>query len=227
MECHSKGIPAPLRVVIIQILAYLCPVIYSSIIKPFFDYLCAFIALVVTLPMIVALGVILLFINRGSPFFSQVRSGKGDELFRIYKFKSMTDRKDSEGHLLSDAERLTTFGKLIRKTSLDELPQLWNILKGDMSFIGPRPLPAMYLPLYSRAHAVRNQVKPGISGWAQVNGRNAISWNTKFDLDVWYVEHLSFLVDVRILLKTVVIVFTSEGVNTEGQATTVPYNGKN
>lgn len=183
--------------------------------------------MVIVFPLILVLGIILFILYKDTPFFSQERSGKDDKLFRVYKLKSMTDRKDAEGNFLSDAQRLTAFGKILRKTSLDELPQLWNILKGDMSFIGPRPMPVMYLSMYSKSHTVRNQVKPGISGWAQVNGRNTISWNTKFDLDVWYVKHISFWLDFRILLKTVVIVFTSEGVNTEGQATTVPYNGKN
>ena len=165
--------------------------------------------------------------NRGTPFFKQQRTGKNDRLFFIHKFKSMNDRKDENGDLLPDEKRLTNFGKLLRKTSLDELPQLFNILKGDMSFVGPRPLPAKYLPLYSDFHKQRSRIKPGISGWAQVNGRNTISWNKKFDLDVWYVNHQSFWLDFKIVLKTVVIVFKSEGVNAEGSATTVAYNGKN
>jgi len=139
----------------------------------------------------------------------------------------MNDKRDSQGQLLPDADRLTSFGKFIRRTSLDELPQLLNILMGDMSFIGPRPLPPAYLALYSAEHSRRSIVKPGISGWAQVNGRNTIRWNKKFDLDVWYVDHQNFALDIKILWRTIVIVLKSEGVNTEGVATTIPYNGKN
>lgn len=165
--------------------------------------------------------------NKGTPFFKQQRAGKDGILFFIHKFKSMTDQKDKFGQLLPDEKRLTTFGKILRKTSLDELPQLFNVIKGDMSFVGPRPLPAKYIPLYNDVHKTRSNVKPGISGWAQVNGRNNISWIKKFDLDVWYVQNQSFWLDVRIVLKTVIIVFKSEGVNSDGNATTVPFNGKN
>lgn len=202
-------------------------VIYTSIIKPLADRGCALLALLLASPFFIVIGCIGLFINKGKPFFKQERSGKADELFYIYKFKTMTDRTDAAGELLPDEQRLTSYGIFLRKTSLDELPQLWNVLKGDMSFIGPRPLPARYLPLYSTIHATRNLVKPGISGWAQVNGRNAISWNKKFDLDVYYVKHISLKLDLKILFKTIVIVCSSKGVSAEGQATTVPYNGTN
>lgn len=201
--------------------------IYTSIIKPLADRGCALLALLISSPIFLLIAIIGLLVNKGRPFFKQERSGKHDALFTIYKFKTMTDRSDTQGQLLPDAQRLTAYGKFLRKTSLDELPQLFNVLKGDMSFIGPRPLPAVYLPLYSDIHATRNTVKPGISGWAQVNGRNAISWNRKFDLDVYYVQHLSLLLDLKILFKTIIIVFGSKGINAEGQATTVPYNGTN
>ena len=200
---------------------------YAQILKPTIDRTCALIGLIIASPVMVLLTILLAFMNKGKPFYGQTRSGKNDSLFRIYKFKSMNDKSDAQGELLPDADRLTSFGKFIRSTSLDELPQLLNILKGEMSFIGPRPLPPAYLSLYSVEHAKRSVVKPGISGWAQVNGRNTIRWNKKFDLDIWYVENQSFALDFKILLKTIVIVFKSEGVNSEGVATTVPYNGKN
>ena len=200
---------------------------YAQILKPTIDRTCALIGLIIASPVMVLLTILLAFMNKGKPFYGQTRSGKNDSLFTIYKFKSMNDKSDAHGELLPDADRLTGFGKFIRSTSLDELPQLVNILQGEMSFIGPRPLPPAYLSLYSVEHAKRSVVKPGISGWAQVNGRNTIRWNKKFDLDIWYVDNQSFSLDFKILLKTIVIVFKSEGVNAEGVATTVPYNGKN
>ncbi len=203
------------------------PTMYAQILKPTIDKTCALIGLIIAFPVMMILTILLVIINKGKPFYGQTRSGKNDSLFKIYKFKSMNDKRDNQGELLSDADRLTGFGKFIRKTSLDELPQLINILKGEMSFIGPRPLPPAYLSLYSDEHAKRSSVKPGISGWAQINGRNTISWNKKFDLDIWYVANQSFALDFKILWKTIVIVFKSEGVNAEGVATTVPYNGKN
>lgn len=200
---------------------------YAQILKPTIDRSCALIGVILASPILILLTILLALINKGKPFYGQTRSGKNDTLFKIYKFKSMNDRRDAAGELLPDADRLTAFGKFIRRTSLDELPQLLNIIKGDMSFIGPRPLPPAYLSLYSVEHAKRSLLKPGISGWAQVNGRNTIRWNKKFDLDIWYVDNQSFSLDFKILLKTIVIVFKSEGVNSEGVATTVPYNGKN
>jgi len=163
--------------------------------------------------------------NTGKPFFIQARPGKHGRIFHIIKFKTMNDKTDSQGNLLPDAKRLTVVGKLVRKTSLDEIPQLINVLKGDMSLIGPRPLLPEYLPLYNQEQKRRHEVKPGITGWAQVNGRNAISWEDKFKFDVAYVEKQSFTLDLKILFLTVKKVFISEGINTEGQATTTYFKG--
>lgn len=198
---------------------------YKSIIKPFFDCALAFLILIISLPIWIITLIFLTFANSGIPFFIQTRPGKDGKLFNIIKFKTMNDKKDAKGNLLPDAQRLTTIGKIVRKTSLDELPQLLNVIKGEMSFVGPRPLLPEYLPLYSKEQARRHEVKPGITGWAQVNGRNAISWQEKFKLDVWYVDHQSFILDLKILFKTVKKVFLSEGINTEGQATTTPFKG--
>lgn len=160
-------------------------------------------------------------------FFPQQRPGKDEKIFKIVKFKTMTDERDVEGNLLPDEKRLTKIGKFIRKTSLDELPQLINVLKGDMSLIGPRPLLPQYLPLYSKEQARRHNVRPGITGWAQVNGRNDISWGKKFELDVWYVDHLSFGLDMKIIFLTIWKVLKRDGVSKEGMATTEPFNGHN
>jgi lipopolysaccharide/colanic/teichoic acid biosynthesis glycosyltransferase len=169
---------------------------------------------------------LLLFIrNNGSPFFLQKRPGKDEKIFRVLKFKTMTDNKDQKGRLLPDSERLTGLGKLIRKTSLDEIPQLINVLKGDMSLVGPRPLLPEYLSLYNSRQKRRHEVKPGITGWAQVNGRNAIEWNQKFEYDVWYVDHISFVLDMKIIFKTILKVIKTEGINNQGQATTIPFQG--
>jgi len=162
-----------------------------------------------------------------NPFFVQKRPGKGGNLFKVIKFKTMNENKDLNGNLLPDAERLTVVGKFIRKTSLDELPQLINVLKGDMSLVGPRPLLIQYLSLYNKEQARRHEVKPGITGWAQVNGRNAISWQQKFEYDVWYVDNMSFALDMKILFLTFKKVFKREGINQEGQATAEPFNGNN
>jgi len=164
-------------------------------------------------------------VNNGKPFFFQIRPGKNEKLFKIIKFKTMTDKKDRDGELLPDKDRLTSIGIFVRKTSLDEIPQLINVLIGNMSLIGPRPLLPEYLPLYTEKQSKRHLVKPGITGWAQVNGRNAISWEKKFEYDIWYVEHLSFILDIKIILKTIKKVIVSEGVNTEGQATTEKFKG--
>jgi len=163
--------------------------------------------------------------NNGKPFFFQKRPGKNERIFSIIKFKTMNDKKDAQGNLLSDAERLTGVGKFVRKTSLDEIPQLINVLKGDMSLIGPRPLLPEYLPLYNQEQKRRHQVKPGITGWAQVNGRNAISWEDKFRLDVEYVNQQSLILDIKILFLTIKKVFFSEGINQEGQATATKFEG--
>jgi len=156
-----------------------------------------------------------LFANNGKPFFFQVRPGKNEKLFKIIKLKSMNDKKDEQGELLAYEHRITKTGAFVRKYSLDEIPQLFNVLKGDMSIIGPRPLLVQYLPLYNKDQKRRHQVKPGITGWAQVNGRNAISWKQKFEFDVWYVDHLSFILDMKIIIKTIRKVVLKEGVNSD------------
>ena len=198
---------------------------YRNIIKPVLDFLTALIAFIVLSPIFVVVMIGLWFANNGKPFFYQLRPGKGECIFRIIKFKTMNDRCDANGQLLPDAERLTKIGAFVRKTSLDEIPQLLNVLKGDMSIIGPRPLLPQYLPLYNETQKRRHEVKPGITGWAQVNGRNAISWEKKFELDVWYVDHQSFVLDLKILLLTVKKVFIREGISQEGQATMEEFRG--
>ncbi|NJY63964.1 sugar transferase [Salinimicrobium sp. CDJ15-81-2] len=200
---------------------------YQNIFKPFLDFFVAFTALVFLSPFLLFFTFLLAVANGGKPFFLQRRPGKKGEIFRIIKFKTMTDAKDAEGKLLPDSERLTAVGKFVRKTSVDEIPQLINVVKGDMSLVGPRPLLPEYLKIYTPRQQKRHDVRPGITGWAQVNGRNAISWNKKLDLDVWYVENLSFLLDLKILWKTFLKVVKSEGVNTANMATTEPFNGNN
>lgn len=200
---------------------------YTNIIKPLIDFLAAFIGLLLLSPIFIIVTIGLFFANSGQPFFFQVRPGKHEQLFKIIKFKTMNDRRDKEGNLLPDAQRLTPIGKFVRKTSLDELPQLINVLKGDMSLIGPRPLLPQYLTLYTEQQKKRHELRPGITGWAQVNGRNAISWTKKFEYDVWYVEHCSLSLDLKILFRTIKKVIISEGINTNGQATTTAFNGKN
>lgn len=192
---------------------------YKVIIKPFFDFSIGFIALIVLSPLLVLVTILLSIANKGNPFFFQPRPGKNGKIFRIVKFKTMTNERDVNGCLLPDSKRLTKVGKLIRKTSIDEIPQFWNILAGDMSLIGPRPLLVSYLPLYSHAQSRRHEVKPGITGWAQVNGRNTVSWDDKFKLDVWYVENMSFLLDLKIAIKTVKKVLASEGISAKGHET--------
>lgn len=183
--------------------------------------------LIILSPLLIIASILLFLANKGNPFFIQERPGKSGKIFKIVKFKTMTNEKDVDGNLLPDSQRLTTIGKFIRKTSLDELPQLWNVLIGDMSIIGPRPLLPHYLPIYTSHQYKRHLVRPGITGWAQVNGRNAISWAQKFEYDVWYVQNISFWVDFQILLKTVQKVLVSEGINAENMATTEPFNGNN
>ena len=200
---------------------------YNKFFKPVFDFLFALIGLLLLSPLLIIITLLLAISNNGKPFFYQSRPGKHGKIFRIMKFKTMNDERDSEGNLLPDAARLTNTGKFVRKTSIDELPQLFNILKGEMSLIGPRPLLPKYLTLYNENQQKRHKVKPGITGWAQVNGRNAISWTKKFELDVWYVKHISFWLDMRIILLTIKKVIISEGINTQNMATTEPFNGKN
>ena len=200
---------------------------YKTLLKPSLDFIAALIALVLFSPFFILVLILLLFNNNGKPFFFQERPGKKGKIFKVIKFKTMTDKKDANGNLLPDAKRLTPVGKFVRKTSLDELPQLLNVLKGDMSLVGPRPLLPEYLPLYNETQKKRHDVKPGITGWAQVNGRNAITWKKKFELDVWYVENISIILDLKIILKTIGKVIKSEDINTENQATTFKFNGNN
>jgi len=200
--------------------------IYKSFFKPLIDFLSAFIGLMLLSPLILLLFVFLKIANKGNAFFFQQRPGKNGKIFKIVKFKTMTDQKNTEGELLPDAQRLTKIGTFVRRTSLDEIPQLFNVLVGDMSLIGPRPLLTQYLHLYSDFQNRRHEAKPGITGWAQVNGRNAISWDKKFELDVWYVDHVSFFLDVKIIFKTIQKVIKSEGINSGDAATIEPFNGK-
>lgn len=200
--------------------------VYRKYIKRALDFLLALIGLIVLSPLLLVVTVWLHFANKGAgAFFTQERPGKNERIFKLYKFKSMTDERDAEGNLLPDGKRLTSVGRFIRKTSLDELPQLWNVLKGDMSFIGPRPLLVQYLALYSTTQKRRHEVRPGITGWAQVSGRNAISWERKFALDVWYVDHLSFRLDCIIIWRTVVKVLRREGISSTSCDTMEPFEG--
>jgi lipopolysaccharide/colanic/teichoic acid biosynthesis glycosyltransferase len=177
---------------------------YYSVVKPFADRLFALLAICLLSPLIIIVSILLIYINKSSGvFFLQKRVGKNNKVFKVIKFKSMTDERDQSGDLLPNEKRLTSFGNFIRKTSLDELPQLFNVLIGDMSFIGPRPLPVRYLNLYNEIQSKRHQIKPGITGWAQVNGRNNISWTKKFELDVWYVSNVSMQLDMKIFLMTI------------------------
>ncbi|MDL1914033.1 MAG: sugar transferase [Bergeyella sp.] len=198
---------------------------YRLFFKRLIDVLVSLFALVLLSPVFLVLTICLSFANRGGPFFFQKRPGKEGKIFSIVKFKTMTDKTDGEGNLLPDAVRLTKLGLFVRKTSLDEIPQLINVLKGDMSLIGPRPLLVSYLPLYNRTQARRHDIKPGITGWAQVNGRNAISWEQKFEYDVWYVDHVSFCVDLKIVLFTLRKVIKKEGISGEGHVTMEKFKG--
>lgn len=194
-------------------------IMYKNLVKPIIDTTAAFCGLVLLSPILLTVTLFLYFANKGKPFFIQNRPGKYGIIFKIIKFKTMNDRKDANGNLLSDEERLTKIGNFVRKTSLDEIPQLINVLIGNMSFIGPRPLLPEYLSYYSKEQFKRHNAKPGITGWAQVNGRNSISWDKKFELDVWYVENLSFVLDVRIMFKTIKKIIIKEGISSNGHAT--------
>ncbi len=198
---------------------------YRNFFKRILDFSVAFLLLFLLSPLLLFATIGLFVANSGKPFFLQQRPGKDGEIFTIVKFKTMNDAKDKNGDLLSDAERLTPIGRFVRKTSLDELPQLFNVLKGDMSLIGPRPLLVQYLPLYNEQQRKRHNVRPGITGWAQVNGRNAISWQQKFDYDVWYTENISLKLDVLIVLKTIQKVIKREGIAGEAVATAEPFKG--
>lgn len=202
--------------------------LYESFFKRAIDVLASGGALLVLSVPLAAVTVWLHFANKGAgAFFRQERPGKGGKIFKVVKFKTMTDERDAEGNLLPDADRLTKVGRFVRSTSIDELPQLWNVLKGDMSLIGPRPLLVKYLPLYSPEQARRHDVRPGITGWAQCHGRNAISWTKKFELDVWYVDHISFITDCKIVLTTIKKVFGREDINSATSATMESFNGNN
>ncbi|HUN20953.1 MAG: sugar transferase [Muribaculaceae bacterium] len=202
--------------------------LYRNFFKRAIDIAASGSALLVLSVPLAAVTVWLHFANKGAgAFFFQERPGKGGRIFKVVKFKTMTDERDSDGRLLPDAQRLTKVGRFVRSTSIDELPQLWNVLKGDMSLIGPRPLLVQYLPLYSEKQSRRHEVRPGITGWAQCHGRNSISWKEKFDLDVWYVDHISFLTDCKVILTTVKKVVRREDISSATSATMEPFNGNN
>lgn len=201
---------------------------YKFIFKRFIDFWISLIVLIVIFPILLVATIWLHFANNGAgAFFIQERPGKDGNIFKVIKFKTMTDERDVDGNLLPDEARLTKVGKFVRSTSIDELPQLINVLKGDMSLIGPRPLLPEYLPLYSKEQARRHEVRPGISGWAQCHGRNSISWTEKFELDVWYVDHLSFMTDLKVVWLTIASVVKREGISEEGMATVEDFNGNN
>ena len=202
--------------------------LYMSLVKRPIGFLGALVALILLSPVFLATIVLLFFANKGAGvFFTQDRPGKDGKIFKVMKFKTMTDECDADGNLLPDADRLTKVGKFVRSTSIDELPQLINVLKGDMALIGPRPLRVHYLPLYSKEQARRHEVRPGITGWAQVNGRNNISWTKKFELDVWYVDHCSLLTDIKVILLTIKKVLFREDINNDAVATMYPFDGSN
>ena len=202
--------------------------LYKDYVKRGLDLLLSLFALILLSPILLITYILLRIANgKDGAFFRQERPGKDGRIFHIVKFKTMNDRRDSSGHLLPDAERLTRIGRFVRSTSIDELPQLWNVLRGDMSLIGPRPLLPQYIPLYNKEQARRHEVRPGITGWAQCHGRNAISWTEKFRLDVWYVDHVSLWVDAKIIFLTIKKVLVREGINEAGQATMEAFNGTN
>lgn len=201
---------------------------YQKIFKRLIDIIFAFIVLVALSPLLLIVALWLSFANEGAGvIFKQQRPGKGGKIFNLYKFKSMNDRRGSDGNLLPDEQRLTRAGRFVRSTSLDELPQLINVLKGDMSLIGPRPLLVQYLPLYSPRQMRRHEVRPGISGWAQCHGRNALTWGEKFEYDVWYVDHCTFLTDVKVVLSTLKSLVIREGISSATSATMEPFTGNN
>ena len=203
-------------------------IMYKHFFKRFFDFWISLIVLIIISPILLVVTIWLHFANKGAgAFFTQDRPGKDGKIFKVIKYKTMTDERDSEGNLLPDEDRLTKVGKFVRSTSIDELPQLFNVLKGDMALIGPRPLLVQYLPLYSPEQARRHEVRPGISGWAQCHGRNAISWSEKFKLDVWYVDHVSLLTDLKVIFITIKNVLMRKDINSATAATMEAFNGKN
>jgi undecaprenyl phosphate N,N'-diacetylbacillosamine 1-phosphate transferase len=201
--------------------------IYRNFVKRLLDFFLASIAFIILLPLFLIIMVVLAIVNDGKPFFFQSRPGKKEKAFNVIKFKTMNDRKDLKGNLLPDVIRLTALGKFLRKTSLDEIPQLINVIKGDMSLVGPRPLLFKYIPLYNPTQKRRHEVRPGITGWAQINGRNSISWTEKFTHDVYYVDHLSFKLDLKILLLTISKVIKREGINQSEERPMMPFDGSN
>lgn len=201
---------------------------YASFLKRVFDFLISLVALIVLSPVLLVVTVLLAILNKGAgAFFVQERPGRNGKIFKLIKFKTMTDERDAAGNLLPDAERLTKVGKFVRSTSIDELPQLINVLKGDMALIGPRPLLVQYLPLYSPEQRRRHEVRPGITGWAQCHGRNTLSWSEKFKLDVWYVDHLSLKTDLQVIWLTVLSVLKREGISSDTSVTMEAFNGNN
>lgn len=198
---------------------------YRTFFKRILDFICSLIGFIILLPVFLFVTLFLTIANNGKPFFIQKRPGKNNKIFEVVKFRTMNDKKDAQGNLLSDKDRLTSLGRFIRKTSLDEIPQLINVIKGDMSLVGPRPLLLEYLPLYDEKQIRRHEVRPGITGWAQINGRNAISWKDKFELDVWYVDNISISLDIRILLLTILKVFKSEGISSDTSLTMEKFEG--
>lgn len=200
--------------------------VYKNFIKRALDFTLSLIGFIVISPVFWLLWILLAIANKGAgAFFTQLRPGKNEKIFKVIKFKTMTDERDAQGNLLPDAERLTKIGKFVRSTSLDEIPQLLNVIKGDMALIGPRPLLVQYLPLYNDFQKRRHEVRPGITGWAQVNGRNAISWEKKFEYDVWYVENISLSLDIKILVKTIKKVFVREGISSDTSVTMEAFRG--
>ena len=200
---------------------------YKNYIKRILDLILSLIGFIIISPIFVIVTVILVFANNGKPFFLQQRPTQNERIFKVIKFKTMNDKRDKNGNLLPDAQRLTKIGNFVRSTSLDEIPQLLNVIKGDMSLIGPRPLLVEYLPLYNETQKRRHEVRTGITGWAQVNGRNAISWQQKFEYDVWYVDNLSFWLDMKILFLTIKKVFVREGISSKTNATMEKFIGNN
>lgn len=198
---------------------------YRAYLKRFFDFFIAMVVFIIAFPVFAIITILLFIANKGKPFFFQERPGKGERIFKVIKFKTMTDERGSDGKLLPDHLRMTRIGQFVRKTSLDEIPQLLNVITGEMSLIGPRPLLVAYLPLYNETQKRRHEIRPGITGWAQVNGRNAISWEQKFEYDVWYIDHYSLLLDVKIILLTILKVFRSEGINAEDTIPMRPFAG--
>lgn len=199
---------------------------YKHFLKRLIDFTLSLFGFIIISPIFIIIWILLAIVNKGAgALFFQERPGKGERIFKVIKFKTMTDKRDVLGNLLPDAERLTKIGRFVRSTSLDEIPQLLNVIKGDMSLIGPRPLLVQYLPLYNESQKRRHEVRPGITGWAQVNGRNAISWEQKFEYDVWYVDNISLNLDVKIFLITILKVFKREGINSDRCSTMEPFKG--